>query len=48
MSAGRLVCAASAWETPPRRALPMAPRPLAADNQSDVNLLGDLIDRPGH
>ena len=27
MSTGRLVCAASAWETLPRRALPMAPRP---------------------
>src|SRR6185436_7690512 len=27
MSSGRLVCAASAWETLPRRALRMAPRP---------------------
>ena len=27
MSTGRLVCAASAWETLPRRALPIAPRP---------------------
>ena len=27
MSTGRLVCAASAWETLPRNALPMAPRP---------------------
>ena len=25
-----------------------APAALAADNQSGVNLLGDLIDRPGH
>jgi len=49
MSTGRLVRAVREWETLPRRALVIGPpAALAADNESSVNLLSDVIDRLGH
>src|SRR6266403_4303201 len=42
------VCRECVGDAAEERAADGAAAALAADNQSGVNLLGDLIDRPGH